>query len=128
MYLAEITHSFTVSEVVGVESIFIILFCLFYSLGFSTCAIIKSNYRLLITPPIISVSSALWITGGAVYSYGLDLYRLGFDLIDIDPSFEMVNVGSLFTTIGISCLLLCVTSSIFCFSYLVIQFRRRKQG
>ena len=97
-----------------------------YSLVLCVIAIIRANYKFLISPPILTASVALWILGSLFFDTGIIEYGMGMDDISADPSSSMMESGVMYTSIGASFLTLSVVGVMIFLSYLIINLRANK--
>ena len=99
-----------------------------FSLLFCITAVIRCNYRFLVTPPILALSMSLLMLGITFLNSGVSTYSLGMDDISMDPSTQLVDIGAIQAGIGANLLSLAVTGGMLFLSYLVIQIRKPKVG
>lgn len=99
-----------------------------FSLLFCIIAVIRCNYRFLVTPPILAFSMSLLMLGITFFNSGISSYSLGMDDIGTDPSFQLMDIGVMQAGIGANLLSLAVTGGMLFLSYLIIQIRKTKVG
>ncbi len=128
MYIAEVISNSSISGILGTQNVVLILISAVYALALSVFAIIKANKHLLITPLIFSLSSVFWMNGSNIFNHGMSLYVLAMEYTAIGPFISMMDAGVIYTTLGASLILLCVTGIFIFLSFVVIQFRNMKTG
>ena len=129
MHLAQtVTTSFALSDILGGIQMIALCISMLFSLLFCITAVIRCNYRFLVTPPILAFSMSFLMLGLTFLNSGVSTYSLGMDDISMDPSTELMDIGALQASIGANLLSLAVTGGMLFMGYLVIQIRKNKEG
>ena len=125
MPIAQVTTSYSLSDVIGGFQIILLLFSLMYSLVLCVLAIKRASLKTLVTPPILALSISAWIIGTLFFQSGSQKYWISMQNGAVDHSFHLMEAGVFYSSVGASLLLLSVTGGLVFLSFLSICWRTR---
>jgi len=126
MPIAQVTTSYSLSDIIGGFQITLLLFSLVYSLALCVLAIKRASLKTLVTPPILALSINAWIIGTLFFRSGSQKYWMSIENAAMDPSVYLMDTGVFHSSVGASLLLLSVTGGLVSLSFLIICWRTRR--
>ena len=124
--IAQVTTSYSLSDIVGGFQITLFLFSIVYSITLCALAIKCSSLKTLVTPPILTFSIGTWVIGTLFFRSGSQKYGMSMENAAMDPSVYLMDVGVFQASVGITLLLLSITGGLVLVSFLIICWRTRR--